>query len=334
MGASNVTGSGTVNILDSTLTGNTAQGGSGDTAANGGSGLGAAVFNLDGSATLNNDTIDANTNTAGAGGTGGSNGLAGGTVYNLAFGNVIQTGGANTATLTLNNNIVANTTGGSELAAQNIAGAQTNTASIVGSTNLVQTNNIGSGVTLASGVITSTANPNLGPLQNNGGLTPTMAVNPGSAAYGAGNASIGGLPATDQRGLARISTQGLDLGAFEYQTVTPFPAPTPSPTPTPKPSDPSPEVELLFLAEDQFAWSVDSMVLQVSSDPTFTQAADRLMSTLNSFLDLYNPALETGLAGLQSAINANPYYGTPWGQLAQAVGFDLASIVFAAQEHL
>jgi cytochrome c-type biogenesis protein CcmH/NrfG len=61
-----------------------------------------------------------------------------------------------------------------------------------------------------------------------------------------------------------------------------------------------------------------------SNNSLFTQAADRAMSLLNELLHLDNPALYTGLSGLQSAIDANPYDGTQWGLLGEAVGVELA----------
>jgi hypothetical protein len=65
-----------------------------------------------------------------------------------------------------------------------------------------------------AGVIS--ADPQLGPLQNNGGPTPTMALLPGSPAIDAG-ANIAGLFSIDQRGYPRISGRAPDLGAFEVQ---------------------------------------------------------------------------------------------------------------------
>jgi hypothetical protein len=58
-------------------------------------------------------------------------------------------------------------------------------------------------------------NPLLGPLQDNGGPTQTMALLPGSPAVDAGDNS--GAPATDQRGLPRIVAGTIDIGAFEVQ---------------------------------------------------------------------------------------------------------------------
>jgi hypothetical protein len=59
--------------------------------------------------------------------------------------------------------------------------------------------------------------PLLGPLQFNGGPTPTLALLPTSPAIDAGNSAAPGLPATDQRGLHRVVNGAADIGAFEYQ---------------------------------------------------------------------------------------------------------------------
>jgi len=67
--------------------------------------------------------------------------------------------------------------------------------------------------------------PKLGPLQNNGGATFTMAVRRGSPAIDAGNQSgcrdwLGVLLATDQRGMPRPDAhegRGCDIGAYESQ---------------------------------------------------------------------------------------------------------------------
>ncbi len=63
--------------------------------------------------------------------------------------------------------------------------------------------------------------PLLDPLADNGGPTQTHKLLTGSPAIDAGNASVSGAPATDQRGAARIadgdsnSTAVIDIGAFE-----------------------------------------------------------------------------------------------------------------------
>jgi hypothetical protein len=67
-------------------------------------------------------------------------------------------------------------------------------------------------------------NPNLGPLQNNGGPTQTHALLSGSPAIDAGNPGgcwdeFGALLTTDQRGFNRPAL-GCDIGAFELQQAT------------------------------------------------------------------------------------------------------------------
>jgi predicted outer membrane repeat protein len=65
-------------------------------------------------------------------------------------------------------------------------------------------------------------NPLLGPLQDNGGPTRTMALLPGSPAINAGSNALAVDPsgnplATDQRGFPRIVGGTVDIGAFERQ---------------------------------------------------------------------------------------------------------------------
>jgi Divergent InlB B-repeat domain len=80
------------------------------------------------------------------------------------------------------------------------------TPTVVGSGNLIQQN------AGCPGAITD-SDPMLGPLQPNGGLTPTMAITDSSPAFDAGVL----LPTehTDQRGARRPQGQGFDIGAFE-----------------------------------------------------------------------------------------------------------------------
>jgi hypothetical protein len=65
------------------------------------------------------------------------------------------------------------------------------------------------------------ANPNLGPLQDNGGPTLTMALLPGSPAIDAGDPNPADPPMWDQRGpgFPRIVNGRLDIGAFEVQAT-------------------------------------------------------------------------------------------------------------------
>lgn len=116
---------------------------------------------------------------------------------------------------TLNNDIIAGNIGGADLVFDN-----NGTDSLNGSYNL-----IGDG----SGGLphTITGNPLLGPLQNNGGPTPTMALLPGSPAIDAGSNGLavdddGHALTTDQRGtgFGRIVNGTVDIGAFESSGFT------------------------------------------------------------------------------------------------------------------
>jgi len=72
------------------------------------------------------------------------------------------------------------------------------------------------------------ADPLLGPLQDNGGPTDTMAIPLGSPAVDAGDPAV--CPDADQRGIARPQLVGCDIGAFE---LVPPPAPPASPPAAP-----------------------------------------------------------------------------------------------------
>jgi len=66
-----------------------------------------------------------------------------------------------------------------------------------------------------SGSSIITADPKLGPLADNGGLTLTHALLPGSSALDRGTSA--GAPSTDQRGVSRPQGSGYDIGAFELE---------------------------------------------------------------------------------------------------------------------
>jgi hypothetical protein len=71
-----------------------------------------------------------------------------------------------------------------------------------------------------AGTTPSPLDPNLGPIQNNGGPTWTLALLPGSPAIDAGDDAVLSAPfnlTTDQRGLPRKSGAHVDIGAFEFQ---------------------------------------------------------------------------------------------------------------------
>jgi hypothetical protein len=233
-----------VTITNSTITANTAQGGNGGNgggkgqSGTPGSGVGGGLFNLNGTVTLTNDTLAANTVASGSAGTG----LApyapqvaadGGAVYNLAFGRSF-TGASVTASVTLVNSILSGSVGGNDLVNNRYDDSRTpggtNTATVnVTVTNLVRSSAALNG-TAITGTPVSTADPRLGPLQNNGGPTQTMALLAGSPALDAGT---GGVLSTDQRGLPRPGGAHTDLGAFEVQSAGPVAMPSPAPANAP-----------------------------------------------------------------------------------------------------
>ena len=78
--------------------------------------------------------------------------------------------------------------------------------------NLVQTPGSATGFDAAHDLLG--VSPTLGPLQNNGGPTQTLALLVGSPGIAA-DASITGVPATDQRGVARPHGIKPDIGAYQ-----------------------------------------------------------------------------------------------------------------------
>jgi hypothetical protein len=199
-------------VLDSTIDSNTAP-------MSGGGGIGFGG----GTATLTNCTISGNL----APGGGGVNDNGTATIRNCTIaGNSAGTGGGIVidlfaGPLTLSSTIVAanNATTDPDVdgpvqaaSDHNLIG---NNAGLTGVTNGVNGNLVG---TAASPI-----NPLLGPLQLNGGPTPTRALLAGSLALNNGADSVG--LASDQRGapFVRLFGAGVDIGAFEVQ---PNPAPT------------------------------------------------------------------------------------------------------------
>jgi CSLREA domain-containing protein len=233
---------------------------------------GGGIYNF-GSITLVNSLVDGNTSSSGGGissqktlvlidstVSGNDGGPYGGGVkvvgttdlYNVTItANLASQGGgvlvATAATLNAKNSLIAGNTNRSlttspdcsgELISQgyNLVGDTTD-CTIIGST----------------GNITG-VNPNLGPLQNNGGPTLTHALLVNSPAIDAGNPSgcddpHGIILTTDQRGYARPidgdsdGSQRCDIGAFERlspgaptPTRTPTPTKTSTPTNTPTPT--------------------------------------------------------------------------------------------------
>ena len=145
-----------------------------------------AIANV-GTLKISNSTISFNTAKNGVGGIGGQGGSA-----------------------TLKNSIVADNQGGN--CTQNVASLGYNLSSDAS----CHFNQVGDQINIE---------PMLGPLQDNGGPTQTMALPLGSPAIDAGNPSgctdgFGHLLTTDQRGMPRPDlgdSGGCDIGAYESQ---------------------------------------------------------------------------------------------------------------------
>jgi hypothetical protein len=172
-----------------------------------GEGHGGAIFALNGSTTIENVTIDGNL----ASGSGGGIYIFQPSFLGLPI---------SPATFILRNTIVANS-GGSDDAANKQC--TLNAAVITGGDwrgNLIQNNDPSAPCDYPSGSGTvSTENPLLGPLQNNGGYTPTMAIGENSPAWNTADASTSRV--TDQRGSKRPELGGYDIGAYELCSLDP-----------------------------------------------------------------------------------------------------------------
>jgi hypothetical protein len=232
----------------------------GNHGGNGGLGSGGGIFSEFGSAILRSCTLSGNRATFGGGGSGnipGANGTAGAAGLNhysgtatlinstiasnvvngagAGLGGGIYSGSSGTALLSCT---VAGNNGDSSGGGLSGSGASV-TNSIIAGNSAVSSPDVGEAVTSGGyNIIGNTsgssgfgatgdqlgANPMLGPLQDNGGPTPTMALLSGSPAIDQGK-SFG--TTTDQRGLPRpydfpsilnaSGGDGSDIGAFELQ---------------------------------------------------------------------------------------------------------------------
>jgi hypothetical protein len=216
--------SGTLTVRTSTLSGNSASGGSGG-----------GVYNDAGTVTINTSTLSGNA-TSGAGGAGSGVYTDSGTVTVIA-----STLTGNTANL-VNGGGIAND-GGSMTVSSSILAGNTGGSCFLqpGSTITDGGHNLDDGTSCGFVAATDKAstNPLLGPLQNNGGPTWTMALLSGSPAIDTGPtgaACTSTNASQDQRGMPRpdVSASACDIGAFEFQVakvVTPAPSVPPTGAP-------------------------------------------------------------------------------------------------------
>jgi CSLREA domain-containing protein len=205
---------GTISITDSTFASNAAgdggaggggggggfaageAGGAGGSGGNGGNGGSIDLVGV-GSSSLQSVTIAGNS--AGAGGAAGSGG-SGTTLGTNGAAGVAGTGGGivgQGAATTIQNSLLASNSGGNC------------SASIVDSGHNLSFAGAGCPATFA------TADPILGPLQDNGGPAQTISLGPGSAAIDVVPSAGAGCPATDERGVPRPIGAGCDIGAYE-----------------------------------------------------------------------------------------------------------------------
>ncbi|MFT3883660.1 MAG: choice-of-anchor Q domain-containing protein [Gemmatales bacterium] len=238
---------GNVTIVNSTLTGNAANGGYASYYSKPGDAFGGAIFNLNGSVRLTNDTITGNTlSSSGKGYYGLADGLQ---VYNLADS---LDGKTVTATLTIANTILSGASSGlhdvvNQLFVNAGAGQPLNRAIIQDAanangtpSNIISTaianfdSNFENGVNGPSrgdiNVHYSVLDPMLQSLANNGGWSWTMALSAGSPARNAGLSVLavdaGNKPLVyDQRGsptgqYLRVQEGSVDIGAIEMEQLT------------------------------------------------------------------------------------------------------------------
>ncbi len=192
---------GTAVLINSTVTGNVAQGKLINVWKNPGNGYdggqGGGIWNS-GNLTLINSTVAGNADYGGSGGGVYNNPSGTVTVYN---------------TIIAGNALLANPPNTTTTAAQDVAGAFVSQGH-----NLISAADGSTGFGATGDQVGTTAapiDPGLGPLQNNGGPTPTMALQPSSPAIGGG--SPVNAPTTDQRGQPRTPNPNIDIGAYESQ---------------------------------------------------------------------------------------------------------------------
>jgi hypothetical protein len=140
------------------------------------------------------------------------------------------------------------------------------------------------------GTTASPLDPRLGPLQDNGGPTPTMALLPGSPAVNAGdNSAQSVVGSLDQRGqgFARVVNGVIDIGAFEAQP--PPPPGDSSPAPKPPPALHTPPLLALFDALLHGIEAVNGNGTETVTDSLF--GIPLLLSTYDGSGDLMSVTL-------------------------------------------
>ena len=172
-----------------------------------------------GTATVSNSTISGNTTNTGGGGIYG-----GGTISNSTISNNAAPSNATGGIHAISSVQLKNTILKAGASGRNIGGT-----TVVSQGYNISSDNGGGFLTGPGDQINTDAL--LGPLGNNGGLTATHALLPGSPAIDTGDPSFTPPPSYDQRGFGylRVYNGRIDIGSFEVQ---PFGSISPTPTAT------------------------------------------------------------------------------------------------------
>jgi hypothetical protein len=207
----NATGTAILTINNSTISNNQDPGGDGGGIANGGRYSSGALVR-GGTVTLNNSTVSGNWAESGGG---IYTELGGGTLNvtnSTIASNVARSDGGgiykSNGTFTISNSTIAENRAGSSFGG--IRGIPTLRNSIVAGNTADRYPDL-PGTTTSSAFNLIGSNPLLGPLQDNGGPTQTLALLAGSPALNTGDSAQLGVP--DQRGVVRSG--GVNIGAYQ-----------------------------------------------------------------------------------------------------------------------
>lgn len=210
MGGAIFNDAGTLTITNSTFTANNASGGAGGSGAVGGSGFGGAIFNYSAVLTIQSSTLAHNSVTAASGGTADGGALYSYDDRNCALGGNTCPNGSSSI-FDLENSIFSNSRG----SAHDITIKVDAPPAIGTFDGLIVMAYDNTQFTISNFI--GSADPQLSPLGNYGGWTPTLVPHKGSAAIDALScASV--IVTVDQRGFARPQpqNQNCDVGAVEY----------------------------------------------------------------------------------------------------------------------
>ena len=206
MGGAIFNAGGNVTITNSTVSANSANGGSGVSGT--GSGMGGGLFSRNGTVNLTNSTFATNTVSNGS--------ASGGAIMLVADGAGAADSMGTGITAQIDNTIFADSTGGSDAAFHTL---NSGTSTIAGIANIIEANDATNPLTT---IVATNVDPELSALADNGGPTRTHAIAFGSPAMHTGDvtAAANASLTVDQRGLPRSAGEQVDIGAFELQVET------------------------------------------------------------------------------------------------------------------